>query len=103
MNNLGLEESEIEKICGVFKNNKKILRAVVFGSRAKGNYRKYSDIDIALWGELDSRDAQHIADELEELPLIYKFDVAAYDKISNAELKAHIDRVGRIIYNRDTY
>ena len=101
MINIGLEESEIQKICGVFKNNKKVSRAVVFGSRAKGTYRKYSDIDIAIWGELDLFDAEHIAGELEELPLIYKFDIAAYDKIKSTELKEHIDRVGLVIYNKD--
>jgi len=100
MNNLGLDESVTEKICEVFKNNKKVLRAAVFGSRAKGNYKKYSDIDIAVWGEFDRLDAQRIESELEDLPLIYKFDVADYDKIKSAELKEHIDRVGIIIYAR---
>ena len=100
MNNLGLEQSVTEKICGVFKNNDKIDRAAVFGSRAKGNYKKYSDIDIALWGNLDILDAQHIAEELDELPLIYKFDVAADSKIKSSELREHIDRVGVVIYDK---
>ena len=100
MNNLGLDEAVLNKICGVLKNNEKVLRAAVFGSRAKGTHRKYSDIDIALWGNLDTFDAQYIADELEELPLIYKFDVSAYDTIKSTELREHIDRVGVVIYEK---
>ena len=101
MSSLGLEQSVIETICKVLDDSKKVSRAAVFGSRAKGNYRKYSDIDIAVWGELNGHDAQRIESELEELPrIIYKFDVAAYDEIKNTELREHIDRVGIIIYNR---
>ena len=102
MRELGLEESEIDKIRKIFEDNEKVECAAVFGSRAKGTHRKYSDIDIALWGDLDLFDAQHIESELEELPLIYKFDVTAYAELKNAELREHIDRVGVVIYRKQT-
>ena len=46
--NFGLEDNIIEKIIQVFEANSKVDKAVVFGSRAKGNYRLDSDIDIAV-------------------------------------------------------
>ena len=100
MINIGLNETEIKSVCEVFKNNSKISRAVVFGSRAKGNYKPYSDIDIALWGNLDVPDIEYVSCLLDELPTVYKFDIAAYEKIKNKMLRDHIDRVGVTIYNK---
>lgn len=76
------------------------LKAVLFGSRAKGKERRYSDIDIALFGDLTSHETELIACDLEELPIIQKFDIVAYNSIKNAALREHIDRVGQIIYER---
>jgi predicted nucleotidyltransferase len=83
-----------------FKNNPAIERAVVFGSRAKGGYSMYSDIDIALYGDLSLLEVEIIICDLEELPFVYKFDVAAYDSIINLALKQHIDKFGVMIYEK---
>lgn len=78
-----------------------VSRAVLFGSRAKGTNSPYSDVDIALFGNLDYRTAERIAGELDELPLVYTFDVLAYNSVHNPKLKDHIDRVGVPIFARD--
>ena len=98
--NIGLSETVINSIIKTLQNNDIILKAAVFGSRAKGNYRRYSDIDVALWGNLDYIDAEKIAGQLDDLPTAYKFDVTAYDTIKNQDLKDHIDRVGITIYEK---
>jgi predicted nucleotidyltransferase len=98
MNELGLTGEQLNLINKIFSQEPKIEKAVVFGSRAKGNFKKYSDVDIALFGDLDFHNTSHIELELEELPIVYKFDVLSYNELKNPQLKEHIDRIGVKIY-----
>lgn len=96
---LGLENRGV--ISAVFANNPSIQKAVVFGSRAKGNHTPYSDVDIALYGDIDLLEVENVSCDLDDLPLIYKFDVIAYSLVKNAALREHIDRVGVVIYEKN--
>lgn len=87
-------------ISAVFKNNASIQKAVVFGSRAKGNHAPYSDVDIALYGDIGLLEVENVSCDLDDLPFIYKFDVVAYNLIKNTALREHIDRVGVVIYEK---
>lgn len=100
MNDTGLSQSTVNMMNSVFFKYIEIEKIYVFGSRAKGNYKFNSDIDLAIVGNLSSFFAEKIANELEELPLPYKFDVQAYSQIKNLNLKEHIDRVGIVIYTK---
>jgi predicted nucleotidyltransferase len=88
-------------ISDVFRNNPRVSRAVVFGSRAKGVHEQYSDVDIALYGDLGITDVECVACDLDELPLVYKFDISAYEQIKNPMLREHIDRVGIVVYEKN--
>ena len=77
-----------------------VLEARIFGSRAMGTHRAESDIDLALYGEVDAALAARVAGELDELPLPYQFDVRAYSEVQHEGLREHIDRVGRCIFVR---
>jgi type I restriction enzyme S subunit len=71
----------------------------LFGSRAKGNYKPGSDIDIALWGdELNAKDILSLHVSWNELELPYKLDLLNYTAIKEPALKEHIDRVGIELY-----
>ena len=72
----------------------------MFGSRAKGNYKIGSDVDLAIkGGRLTYEITARLADCLnEDKPLPYFFDVVHYDAIAEPKLKEHIDRVGIDIY-----
>ena len=76
--------------------------AVIFGSRAKGNYRSGSDVDIALNGSaIRHEDIVEVGCFLNEETLLpYQFDIIAYATIDNEALRDHIDRVGREIFRR---
>lgn len=98
----GLSEADIEYIVGVIAKYKEIKKAVIFGSRAKGNYKAGSDIDIAIYGKditIDTISSLHSLLE-DESPLPYLFDIVDYTHLVHKELKEHIDRVGIVIYER---
>ncbi|WP_229239703.1 nucleotidyltransferase domain-containing protein [Echinicola soli] len=77
----GLTDAEPDAINAVFKRHPKILCAVLFGSRAKGDYKNGSDIDIALKGKELTLDILDIPIELEDLMIPYKFDIVGYNRI----------------------
>ena len=96
---LGLKSTDIEKAQLVFKNYAEIERVIIYGSRAKGTYKPYSDIDITLVGhKIDSTLQNKIENDLDDLLLPYKFDVSVFHKIENKDLVDHINRLGKIIF-----
>ena len=102
--NFGLLESDIEYIVATIKKISEIDKAVIFGSRAKGNYKPGSDIDIAIYGEnitFDILSRLHSALE-DESPMTYFFDVVDFTGLSQKEIKEHIERVGIVIYERNS-
>ncbi|WP_293013047.1 nucleotidyltransferase domain-containing protein [Mongoliibacter sp.] len=77
---------------------------MLYGSRAKGNYRPGSDIDLTLLGEsLDLTELQKIEIELDDLMLPYKIDLSIHHKIQNSDFLEHIQRVGKIFYEKAEY
>lgn len=97
----GLSDSTIEKIQHIFEKYIQVDRVVVYGSRAKGNFRPGSDIDLTLFGnDLTQQKCSDIADELDELLLPYMIDLSVFDLLDHADLREHIMRVGQVFYQR---
>ena len=94
----GLSENVITSICGVLSKHPEIEEAVIYGSRAKGNYRPGSDIDMAFKGNVGLAELNRISMELDDLLLPYTFDLAIYAHIENRELLEHIERAGKTLY-----
>ena len=46
----GLSAQTLQKICDVFANYPQVEEAVLYGSRARGDYKNGSDIDLTLRG-----------------------------------------------------
>lgn len=74
--------------------------AILFGSRAIGNYKNGSDVDIAVIGPTINLITLTKLNELlnEVYPLPYMFDLHDYQSITNENLKSHIDTYGQIVY-----
>jgi uncharacterized protein len=98
----GLTEKTIQEIHKVFMKTPEVERAIIFGSRAVGNFKKGSDIDLAVMGK-------HLHTEIimklnaymnEKLALPYYFDVVDYCNTSNPELIEHIDKEGKLFYEK---
>ncbi|NLL30811.1 MAG: nucleotidyltransferase domain-containing protein [Clostridiales bacterium] len=98
----GLLDKDIDYIVNAFNKFSQIEKVIIFGSRAMGNYKKGSDIDLAVVGKgITNNTLYDLNDYLNEVcPLPYFFDILNYNDISNENLKKHIDDVGKIIYER---
>jgi uncharacterized protein len=102
--NYGLKDTDLEIICNIFRIEGKIEEAVIFGSRARGNYKNGSDIDIALKGkDIDAGIISHLSYQLNEETLLpYKFDIINYNTINNNDLIQQINRNGITIYSKSS-
>ncbi len=99
--NHGLPAATVEKIHGVLSRHAEVELAILYGSRAKGNYKPGSDIDLTLTGgRLDGRIGGQIDEELDDLLLPYEFDLSVLSEITHADLLDHIRRVGVVFYER---
>ncbi|MDB5038005.1 MAG: hypothetical protein JWQ35_1533 [Bacteriovoracaceae bacterium] len=97
----GLSDKTIDQIRKVFSADKKVLRVRIFGSRALGTHREGSDIDLAIEGmRLNLEDILETRVNLEKLSLPYRFDLLDFSKINEPDLIDHIERVGKIFYER---
>lgn len=95
-NKFGLTTKTIEAIHTVFSKYSKIKKITLYGSRAKGNYREGSDIDLVLSAPtLTTSDLLKIENELEDLMLPYKVDLSLFHQIENPQLIEHIKSVGK--------
>jgi len=91
----GLPPDQIEKIQAIFAKYPQVKRVLLYGSRAKGDYRNGSDIDLTLLGEsLDLAVQFDLENELDDLLLPYKIDLSIFQHIDNPSLLAHIQQVG---------
>jgi len=95
----GLKPSVIEKIRGVLREYPQIEQVLLYGSRAKGNYRQGSDIDLTIKGDqLTPALLMEMENKLDDLLLPYKIDLSLFHSIENKELIAHIDHVGLVFF-----
>ncbi len=98
----GLKDIELQKLGEVFASNERIDRVVLYGSRAKGNNKPFSDVDITMIGEnLTHTDLNRISLAIDDLLLPYQFDISIFRTLKNEDLIAHIHRVGITIYERE--
>ena len=97
----GLTEKTVENICAVFARFPAIEKAVLYGSRAKGNFKTGSDIDLTLYGEALTSDLRlTIASALDDLMLPYTIDLSVFNELNHEKLREHIERVGVLFYER---
>lgn len=101
MNKFGLPERTVNELLEYFKSKPGVEKVVVYGSRAKGNFRNGSDIDFAIWTDDKSAYELRIEAELDDLETPYMFDVTDYKNLSHEGMKNSIDRDGVLFYQKE--
>jgi uncharacterized protein len=97
----GLKENVIQRINAVLARYPQVEKAILYGSRAKGNYKNGSDIDLTLHGvDLNLNVIYKILDDLDELLLPYTIDLSIFNKIDDPDVIEHIQRVGITFYDK---
>ena len=98
----GLPLSTIQKILTVLSHHNQVEQAILYGSRAKGNYKKGSDIYLTLLGGvgLTLQILFRILNDLDELSLPYTFDLSIFNDITDPDVIEHIQHVGVIFYKK---
>lgn len=98
----GLKDHELEKLNALFATNRKVEKVILYGSRAKGTYRPFSDVDITLVGDtLTHDDLTRIDLAIDDMLLPYQFDISVLNSIKNQDLLDHIARRGITIYSSE--
>ncbi len=95
----GLSPDVIRNIKKEFSKFPQIEKVILYGSRAKGNYKDGSDIDVTLIGKnLNLKTVYALEEFLEALYLPYSFDISIFTQIDNDGLIEHILNVGKDFY-----
>jgi predicted nucleotidyltransferase len=100
----GLSSAVVQKITAVLAQYPQVERTTLYGSRAKGNYKNGSDIDLTLHGgeNLTLSVVYRILDDLDDLLLPYTIDLSIFHDIADPDVIDHIQRVGILFYEKDT-
>lgn len=96
----GLPDETVELLQKYFSSQPEVLKVVVYGSRAMGREKPGSDIDLALFTTSARDISGKVQADLEELSTPYLFDVVDYHRIAHEPLREHIDRVGKVLFER---
>ena len=97
----GIPEKEWDRVVRTIAREERVLGIVLYGSRAKETFRDGSDIDLCLEApDLDFQALRKIENDLDDLLLPWKIDVAVRQRIDDPDLLEHIGRVGKTLYLR---
>ena len=98
-NKFGLPERTINELIQYFSNKPEIEKVLIFGSRAKGNYKNGSDIDFAIWTNAHDK-ITSILGELEDLPTPYRFDIVDFKTLKHQGMIDSITKDGILFYEK---
>jgi len=86
----GISVQDLKEIKEILKDYKNVY---FFGSRTKGSYKKFSDLDICFKEDISDYEYELLKEKFEKSDLPFKVDIIQYNKISNS-FKKIIDREG---------
>lgn len=95
----GLSQQNIDALCSILSHVPSVHEAIIYGSRARGDYRPQSDIDLALLGEsISSRDLTKMFFMIDDLLLPYTVDLCVLSEVRNEKLVHNIQNEGKVLY-----
>jgi predicted nucleotidyltransferase len=90
----GLDLQLLHQVSAVLGRYPQVRSAVIYGSRARGDFRQYSDCDIALFGDFSEQVTADVAEALSELETVVTFDVVHFEHLANEALRRNIELDG---------
>lgn len=96
----GIYPKSYQEILKILEECNSIEEVIIYGSRAKGNYKEGSDIDLTLLGNVTKEDFNKLWQRLDDSYIPYKFDLSVYNDLKSENLIDHINRVGKKFYKR---
>ncbi len=97
MEGSGIRKEVLQEICA-FAKQYHVEKVILFGSRARGDYHRTSDIDLAVFGGDVARFALDVE---EETTTLLKYDIVDLDGVVQPELRASIEKEGKVIYEKN--
>ncbi len=94
--NTGIKTEVIDEIISYAKKYN-VNRVILFGSRARGDFKRTSDIDIAVSGGDFERFALDVD---EETSTLLEFDIVDLDRDMQEALRESIIKEGKILYEK---
>lgn len=102
MNQFGIKDEELYSLKNIFSSTVEVDKVILFGSRAKGCYKPYSDLDLVLCGEdVSSTVLGNLLMDIDDLLMPYKVDLLLYNRITNEALKHEVETFGVVIYQKN--
>ncbi len=99
----GLDDKYLDELTAILRSIPEIEEAVIYGSRARGDYRRASDINLSLRGpRLEDRHVVRLKTLLYESRIPYFVDVNIFHRLRNPQFIANIERDGIVCYRRET-
>ncbi|ODN40996.1 nucleotidyltransferase domain-containing protein [Piscirickettsia litoralis] len=94
----GLSDKTVTIIYDILKKYPQIKQAILYGSRAKGNFRPGSDIDLTLKGDVDYQTVCRISTDLDDSWIAYEVDLSSYSSLKDPYLLKEIDDHGVVFF-----
>lgn len=95
----GLAERHYADFVRVFQRYPQIEEVLIFGSRAKGTDKPWSDFDLAVVAPtLTDRAFSNLWNAIDDLPLVFKLDLVHWDRLPEDRFKEKIRREGKRFY-----
>ena len=100
MIDFGLKEERLNKIRSVLARYPQVSRAVIFGSRARSDFKHNSDIDLAVYmGDSQDKMPGGLLLEIDDAAGIYKIDIIDILRLNNEPLRQQIEEQGIVFYD----
>lgn len=96
MSEFGIRKRVLQEI-NALAEKYHVSKVVLFGSRARGDYHRTSDIDLAIWG---GNTALFALDVEEETSTLLKFDIVNMESAVQPELIEAIEKEGKVLYEK---
>ena len=97
----GMTDDELDLLCSLFARQREIERVILYGSRARGTHKPFSDVDITLLGVgLTRSHLSRLMADIDESSLPYFFDISLFAKLTNPDLIEQIEHTGVVLYQR---